>query len=285
MGYYKAMSTPFHHHELSCFGIGTTGFWTGVNPGLADCITEAVRSYGVNVLDTAEMYGSGRSEEALGKVIRSLNRDELFLVDKILPENAVEEQFETSLNTSLSRLGVDVIDLCLLHWREKADLSFVADAMEKAVQAGKIRYWGVSNFDVEDLQDLSAVKYGDRCFCNQIFYNVYERGVEWELLPMMKAQGILPMSYSSLGSDYHPHPDIHANQAVMRFCEEAGFAPEALMLRLNVEMGFCTLFATSSLDHLRANLREIPDEVYQQFKIIIDQEFPGPDHRYPLVKI
>ena len=272
-------------YDISAYGLGTTLFWSGSNPGLSACIREAVDRFGISVLDTAEMYGYGRSEEALGKTIRELPREKLFLVDKILPDNANEQQFQKSLHTSLKRLKVDYIDLFLLHWREDADLSFVVSAMEGAVKEGLIRQWGVSNFDTHDLLDLFAIPDGNHCFCNQIFYNIYERGCEVQLLPLMIKHGILPMSYSSLGSHYHPHPDIHQNHAVMEVCISAGVSPEALMLRWNAEHGFCALFSTSSVEHLRQNLQEVSNDVYHQFEQVIEKQFPAPDHVYPLVKI
>ena len=272
-------------YDISAYGLGTTLFWSGSNPGLSACIREAVDRFGISVLDTAEMYGYGRCEEALGKTIRVLPREKLFLVDKILPDNANEQQFQKSLHTSLKRLKVDYIDLFLLHWREDADLSFVVSAMEGAVKEGLIRQWGVSNFDTHDLLDLFAIPDGNHCFCNQIFYNIYERGCEVQLLPLMIKHGILPMSYSSLGSHYHPHPDIHQNQAVMEVCISAGVSPEALMLRWNAEHGFCALFSTSSVEHLRQNLQEVSNDVYHQFEQVIEKQFPAPDHVYPLVKI
>ncbi len=271
--------------EIPAFGLGTTGYWSGENPGLTACIREAIDRYELTVLDTAEMYGEGRCETALGKAIRGIRRDRLFLVDKILPGNANERSFQQSLRASLQRLGTDYIDLYLLHWRENADLSYLVHAMESAVREGLIRHWGVSNFDPADMKDLLAVPHGDRCFCNQVFYSIYERGCEYELLPFLKAHHILPMSYSSLGSNYHPHPDIHKNRAVMKLCKAEGITPEAMMLRWNAEHGFCALFSTSSIIHLRENLREIPEDVMLRFHETIDREFPPPTHAYSMVKI
>ncbi len=271
--------------QISVLGLGTTGFWSGSNAGLSSCIKEAVDRFGFSVLDTAEMYGEGRCEEALGKTIRGTRRDQLFLVDKILPENATEKQFRKSLLGSLKRLGTEYLDLYLLHWRGETDLSFLAAAMGSAVREGLIRHWGVSNFDTSDLVDLLGADGGENCFCNQIFYNVYERGCEFELLPFMKEHQILPMSYSSLGSDYHPHPDIRRNSAVMEICRESGVNPEALMLRWNAEQGFCTLFSTSSVVHLRENLQDLPDGIPERFRVAVDHEFPPPAYAYPLVKI
>ncbi len=270
---------------IPSFGLGTTGYWSGENPGLTACIRETTDRYELTVLDTAEMYGEGRCEAALGKAIRGICRDRFFLVDKILPGNANGKSFRQSLYASLQRLRTDCIDLYLLHWRENADLSYLVHAMESAVQEGLIRHWGVSNFDSADMKDLLAVPHGDRCFCNQVYYSIYERGCEYELLPLLKAYHILPMSYSSLGSGYHPHPDIHKNRAIMELCRAEGITPEAMMLQWNAEHGFCALFSTSSVIHLRENLREIPGDVMQRFHETVDREFPPPTHAYPMVKI
>lgn len=271
--------------EVSEYGLGTTGYWPGKNPGVDECIREAVNYFGLSTVDTAEMYGEGRCEEALGRLIAEVGRDRIFLVDKILPDHTDDKAFRKSLHASLKRLGTDYIDLYLLHWRGNADLPFLVSAMESAVRDGLILRWGVSNFDTADLEDLLAVEKGDRCYCNQVFYNIYERGCEHNLLPFMEEHHILPMSYSSLGSGYHPHPDIHQNQPVMKLCSAAGVTPEAMMLKWNVKHGFCALFSTSSVRHLRDNLQEVPDDVFRQFEITVNEEFKLPAHSYPLVKI
>ena len=240
---------------------------------------------GLSVIDTAEMYGAGRSEAALGEAVRGIPRDRLFITDKILPGNVTEEGFRKSLLASLKRLGMAYIDLYLLHWRENADLKLLARAMEDAVREGLIRHWGVSNFDTDDLMDLLSVEYGDRCFCDQIFYSVYERGIEKCLLPFMKDHGILPMAYSSLGSNYHPHPDIRQNRAVMDLCRKTGIAPDAMMLRWVADNGACALFGTSSVSHLRDDLKSVPDDAAEAFRKTVEREFPAPDRVYPLVKI
>ena len=270
--------------SISAIGLGTTGFWSGRNDGLRACIRTAYETYGMTLFDTAEMYGNGRCESALCDALGGLHRDTLFLVDKIHPDNAEPGVFERHLDDSLMRLGTDYIDLYLLHWRENADLPFVVNAMHEAQKAGKIRHWGVSNFTIDDLKDLFAAGGAD-CFCNQIFYTLYERGAEYDLVPFMKEHGILPMSYSSLGSNYHPHPDVHKNRKIMDACREYGIIPEAYMLEMNVRLGFAALFSTSSVRHLQDNLAAVSGEAYAALKPVFDREFPAPDHAVPLVKI
>ena len=268
--------------KISFAGLGTTGFWHGRNSRLEECILTAVSDYGVSVLDTAEMYG--KSEHALKDVMRKAGRENIFLVDKILPEHINVKDFSRSLENSLTHLGTDYIDLYLLHWREDADLHVLVEQMHRAKAEGKIRKWGVSNFDTCDLRDLLDCD-GSDCFCNQVFHCVYERGCEVELLPYMKEHGILPMAYSSLGSNYHPHPDIRKNKAVMEMCRIYDIPVENVMLKLLQDMGVITLFSTSSLSHLHDNLRDIPEEAYSAVSKVLVREFPAPEKGYPLVKI
>ncbi len=272
-------------YRISASGLGTTQFWTGGTEEAAACLIKAVREYGVSLIDTAEMYGHGTCERVLGRLMKETGRDNIFLVGKILPENMTKSRFRGSLTGSLERLGTDRIDLYLLHWRGDTDLAVLAEEMELAKKEGLIGEWGVSNFDTRDLKDLFAVPGGTRCFCNQIYCSVFERGCETELLPFMKEHDVFPMAYSALGSPDLPRPDIRKNRRIMRFCEEYGLSPESLMLAFLQEAGFAALFSTSSLAHLETNLIEVPDEARERLRAVIDEEYPAPSETYPLVKI
>ena len=268
-------------HNLSLMGLGTTNLWNGPDSRKEEVFLTAIREYGIRVIDTAEMYG--RAEEGAAGILEKAGRGNIFLIDKILPGNVTEEGFERSLERSLKRLGTDYIDLYLLHWREDADLELLVRKMEAAKQSGKIREWGVSNFDTKDLRDL--MKYTDHVFANQVFYSVYERGIEVELLPFMRDHGIHPISYSALGSGYISHPNIRDNERVMRLCAKWQVEPEAVLLRRITEEDVLALFSTSSIHHLRQNLSEVPKEGVRELFEALDEEFPAPDHKYPLVKI
>src|SRR5262245_31964483 len=150
---------------------------------------EALRtglSLGMTLIDTAEMYGDGRSEKFIGRVIAG-QRDRVFLVSKVLPSHATESGIARACEGSLTRLGTDYLDLYLLHWSNRVtDLSAVVTAFEKLRSAGKIRAWGVSNFKVRDMENLFHTPRGDRCATNQVLYNVGNRGIEHDLLPWCK---------------------------------------------------------------------------------------------------
>jgi diketogulonate reductase-like aldo/keto reductase len=153
---------------------------------------------GMTLIDTAEMYGDGASEELVAEAITG-RRERLFLVTKVLPGNATSKQrIVTSCENSLRRLRVDHVDLYLLHWRQSEKLAVVVEAFTELVAAGKIRHWGVSNFDVADLQELEGVAGGRNVASNQVLYNVTRRGIEFDLLPRTRAAGVNVMAYTPI---------------------------------------------------------------------------------------
>jgi diketogulonate reductase-like aldo/keto reductase len=152
---------------------------------------------GLTLIDTAEMYGSGRAESLVGEAIAGL-RDEIFLVSKVLPSNASRTGVRRACEASLKRLGTDRIDLYLLHWSSSFPLEETIRGFENLRAAGKIRYWGVSNFDVTEMKALLATPGGSGCAVNQVLYNLTRRGIEYELLPSCRRQGIPIMAYSPI---------------------------------------------------------------------------------------
>lgn len=152
---------------------------------------------GMTLVDTAEMYASGGAEEVVGDAIAG-RRDEVFLVSKVLPSNASRSGVPVACDRSLSRMKTDRIDLYLLHWRGGVALTETVEALEKLVTAGKIRHWGVSNFDTDDMQELASLTAGNRVQTNQVLYNLNRRGPEFELLPWQRQRGIATMAYSPI---------------------------------------------------------------------------------------
>jgi len=153
---------------------------------------------GMTLIDTAEMYGDGRAEEIVGRAIAG-RRDEVFLVSKVYPHNAGRRSAIAACERSLARLATDRIDLYLLHWRGSIPLAETVAAFERLRRDGKIVRWGVSNFDAGDLAELFALPEGRHCATNQVLYHLAERGIEWALLPWMRARRVPLMAYSPLG--------------------------------------------------------------------------------------
>lgn len=152
---------------------------------------------GMTLIDTAEMYGNGRSEELVGEAIAK-RREKVFLVSKVLPSNASRQGTKKACERSLKRLGTDAIDLYLLHWQGSYPFEETIAGMLDLKQEGKIRQWGVSNMDVDEMDEIVSIRKGNTCAVNQILYNLSRRGVEYDLLPWCKEHSIPVMAYSPI---------------------------------------------------------------------------------------
>ncbi len=158
---------------------------------------------GMTLIDTAEMYGDGGAEKIVGQTIAG-RRDEVFIVSKVYPHNAGARSAVAACERSLKRLATDRIDLYLLHWRGSIPLGETVAAFERLVADGKILRWGVSNFDVDDMDELLRLPEGPRCATNQVLYNLTERGIEWRLLDRCRRHDIPIMAYSPVGQGALP---------------------------------------------------------------------------------
>jgi diketogulonate reductase-like aldo/keto reductase len=152
---------------------------------------------GLTLIDTAEMYAEGGAEEVVGEALAG-RREQAFLVSKVYPHNASRLGVATACERSLKRLKTDRIDLYLLHWRGSIPLAETVAGFEALQRAGKIRHWGVSNLDLDDMRELAAVPGGSACAANQLLYNLSRRGIEWDLLPWLRKRGMATMAYSPI---------------------------------------------------------------------------------------
>ena len=176
------------------------GTWRlGENPNLRRKETAAIRrgvELGMSLIDTAEMYGEGATESFLGEALAGV-RDRVFLVGKVYPHNAGRGRIGRACEASLKRLKTDRLDLYLLHWRGSVPLSETVEGMEALKRAGKIRAWGVSNLDTDDMKELAGAG-GSGCVADQVLYNVTRRGPEYDLLPYLAERRIVTMAYSPI---------------------------------------------------------------------------------------
>jgi diketogulonate reductase-like aldo/keto reductase len=154
---------------------------------------------GMTHIDTAEMYGDGRAEEVVAAAIRGQARSQLFIVSKVLPQNASYKGTIAACEASLRRLRLERLDLYLLHWPGRHPIGETMRAMEDLVASGKIRYHGVSNFDVDELRQAMAALTHTRLACNQVLYNLAHRGIERDLLPLCEKEGIAVVGYTPFG--------------------------------------------------------------------------------------
>lgn len=151
----------------------------------------------MHLIDTAEMYGDGAAEELVGEALAG-RRGEAFIVSKVLPHHASRKGTVAACEASLRRMDTDYIDLYLLHWRGNVPLAETVHALEQLVRDGKIRYWGVSNFDTDDMEELAALPSGSNCQTNQVLYNLTRRGIEFDLIPWCVQHKMPVMAYSPL---------------------------------------------------------------------------------------
>ena len=182
---------------------------------------------GVRLIDTAEMYGEGGAEKVLGEALRGhvVPREKLFIVSKVYPWNASLRGTIDSCERSLKRLGTDMIDLYLLHWRGEHPLADTVSAFEELKRAGKIRHWGVSNFDTADMRELATVAEPGACAVNQVYYNLAKRWPEATLLPWQRKHGIACMAYSPLNQG-----SLARHRVVKAVAARAGATPVQVAL-------------------------------------------------------
>jgi diketogulonate reductase-like aldo/keto reductase len=231
---------------------------------------------GMTLIDTAEMYGEGRTEELVGEAVAGL-RDEVFIVSKAYPQNAGKQRLPTACERSLRRLRTDRIDLYLLHWRGEVPLSETVEAFEALRRAGKIRHWGVSNFDTEDMRELLAAG-GERCATNQILYNLARRGVEFDLLPSMAERHMPAMAYSPIEQGRLPALGVLATLA----SEHGVCAPQIALAWLLRRKDLLVIPKASSIEHLRQNHQALAIALSPEDLRAIDREFPPPRRKTPL---
>jgi diketogulonate reductase-like aldo/keto reductase len=231
---------------------------------------------GMTLIDTAEMYGEGRTEELVGEAVAGL-RDEVFIVSKAYPQNAGKQRLPTACERSLRRLRTDRIDLYLLHWRGEVPLSETVEAFEALRRAGKIRHWGVSNFDTEDMRELLAAG-GERCATNQILYNLARRGVEFDLLPSMAERHMPAMAYSPIEQGRLPALGVLATLA----SEHGVCAPQIALAWLLRRKDLLVIPKASSIEHLRQNHQALAIALSPEDLRAIDREFPSPRRKTPL---
>ncbi|MGO4328884.1 aldo/keto reductase [Cupriavidus sp. 2TAF22] len=232
---------------------------------------------GLRLIDTAEMYGEGRSEELVGEAIAG-RRDEVFLVSKVYPHNAGRKGAVAACEHSLRRLGTDRLDLYLLHWRGGVPLAETVAAFLALQQAGKIRHFGVSNLDLGDMEALWRVPGGDRVAVNQLLYNLARRGIEWDLLPWLRRHHVPLMAYSPI-----EQAALLRNPRLARFAEQHGMSPaQAALAWLLARDDVVAIPKTSHRDRLRENHGALACRLAPEQLAALDAAFPPPRGPRPL---
>lgn len=235
---------------------------------------------GITLIDTAEMYGDGNSEELVAEAIEG-RRDEVFLVSKVLPENATHRGTIKACEGSLRRLKTDRLDLYLLHWREKLPLEGTLSGFERLVQDGKIRYWGVSNFDVADMEELVELSGGSEVTTNQVLYNLTRRGIEFDLMPWCRERKVPIMAYSPIEQG-RLLKRAALNKIASRHGVTASQVALAWVLRHD---DVIAIPKAAKPEHVQDNHRALDLRLSKQDFRELDEAFPPPTKKVPLETI
>ncbi len=235
---------------------------------------------GLTLIDTAEMYGDGRSESRVGEAIAG-RRDEVFVVTKVLPDHASRDGTLAACERSLRRLRTDRIDLYLLHWRGGVPLAETVDGFEALRRAGKIRHWGVSNLDLADLRELVAVPGGERVAANQLLYNLVRRGIEWDLLPWLRERRIPVLAYSPI-----EQARLLRDRRLKAMAKRTGRTPAQLALAwLLSKPGVVAIPKTAHRERLRENADVLSHPLGDDEEEELERLFPPPTGPAPLEMI
>jgi diketogulonate reductase-like aldo/keto reductase len=231
---------------------------------------------GLTLIDTAEMYADGGAEEVVAEAIAG-RREEVFLVSKAYPQNASRARLPQACERSLQRLKTDVIDLYLLHWRGSVPLAETAEAMEKLVEQGKIRHWGVSNLDVSDLEELGPAL--ANCATDQVLYNLQARGIEFDLLPFAARRPMPLMAYSPVGRG----GALLGHAALKRIAGRHGISPAQVALAWVMRQPeVIAIPKAASAAHLRENAEVWKVVLTPEDLAELDSAFPPPKRKQPL---
>lgn len=269
-------------------GLGTWGM--GESPARRSQEVAAVRraiNLGYRLIDTAEMYGEGGAEEVVGQALAEalqageVQRGEMFIVSKVYPHNASMKGTQAACERSLRRLGLDCIDLYLLHWRGQFALDETCAALQALAAQGRIGRWGVSNFDTDDLQELFALPGGTECAVNQVYYSLGERGAAFNLLPWQRAHGMPLMAYSPIDQGA-----LARSPALQHLARRLHATPAQVALAwVLAQPGVVAIPKAVSEAHQRENLAAARLVLGAADLAELDGLFPPPTRKQPLAML
>ncbi|MFE5144289.1 aldo/keto reductase [Streptomyces fagopyri] len=263
--------------EIAALGQGT--WYLGEDPARREQEIAALRlgvDLGMTVIDTAEMYGGGAAEDLVGEALRG-RREEVFLVSKVLPGHADRKGTVAACEASLRRLRAERLDLYLLHWRGRWPLEETLAGFSDLMEAGKIRYWGVSNLDVADMVELATLPGGDAGAVDQVLYNLSRRGIEWDLLPWCREAGVSVMAYSPIEQGR-----LLQAEALGAVARALGATPAQVALAWVLAQEVAVIPRSGSPDHVRENRGAVDLHLPTEALDALDKAFQPPSGPTPL---
>jgi diketogulonate reductase-like aldo/keto reductase len=270
--------------ELPALGQGA---WRiGDDPGRRREEERALRmglEKGMRMIDTAEMYGEGRSETLIGEALRGVPRDAYLLTSKVYPHNAGRSGIFERCEASLRRLRTDHQDLYLLHWRGSVPLAETVACMEDLERAGKILRWGVSNFDVDDMEELWGVPGGQRCAVNQVLYHLGSRGIEFALLPWMRGHGVATMAYCPLAQGGALRRGLLTDAVLIDIARRNGISVIQLLLAFTLRQEHLVAIPKAgSAVHTAENAKAAEITLPPEDWAAVDAAYPAPVRKEPM---
>ena len=239
-------------------------------------------SLGLTLIDTAEMYGDGEAEELIGEAIHDIPRARIFLVSKVLPQNATLRGTVQACDRSLRRLKTDYLDLYLLHWRGVVPVAETLEAFDLLKKKGAILDYGVSNFDYDDMKEATSLPGGDEIATNQVLYNLLHRGIEWDLLPWCRRHGIPVMAYSPLGHSRTEQEQMFEDPQMKAIAERHNAKPSQIALAWILQQETVAIPKAASPKHIQDNRAALDIKLTEEDLEEIDRAFPPPNRKVPL---
>lgn len=232
---------------------------------------------GMTLIDTAEMYAEGGAETIVGEAINSFNREELFIVSKVYPHNAGKNKIFSSCEASMRRMKTDYLDMYLLHWRGEVPLAETVECMEDLVRRGRIRCWGVSNFNTDSMEDIWAVPGGNNCAANQILYHIACRGPEFSLMPWMEQRNLAMMAYCPIARAGKLGQDVLESLALNAIAKEKGVSPVLVLLAFTLRRSnMISIPKSSSAAHTAENAQGLDICLSEEDIARLSSDFPSP---------
>lgn len=274
------------HTRVPVLGMGTWHMGEGSAARRADEVASLQMGLdrGLKVIDTAEMYGEGAAERVVGTAIAGRPRQDIYLISKFYPWHATQREMRKALTRSLDRLGTDYLDLYLLHWRGTTPLTETIGGLRELQREGLIRDYGVSNFDVADVNEAHAVRGGKGVVANEVLYNLAARGIEYDLIPKQRRHGLALIGYSPFGSG--GGRSITLPTPVMDLATARNISAQQLMLAWALRSGhILSIPKAGTPAHLQANIAAAEIELTPEELTVIDEFFPAPTGKQPLQEI
>ena len=238
---------------------------------------------GIRLIDTAEMYGNGNSEKLIAESIKDFDREKLYLVSKVLPNNAGEKNIFKSCENSLKNLNVDYLDLYLLHWRGSIPFEETIRCMEKLKKEGKIKNWGVSNMDIDDMQELLSIPNGKNCLVNKVLYHLASKGIEYSLKPLTDKNHITTMAYCPIAQGGRLKNQLLSSKSVQELSKKYSISPIQVLLTYMLEKeNTISIPKASKLEHMKEIVACRNIHFEKEDILLLDSEYPKPTKKIPL---